>query len=217
MEGNLMHTLSELWIFLWQEDHAYSIIARLPRGSTILGAVNTPGRHSHVHSIFVAWIRQNCVQNQPTIAGHPTWPMGMIVQAADQRPRFALVPRLEQGRGFHPTIEFLRLIVSAQANLPNVPQGSAKLRGKPDACLQRIRPNSAEVIAGPQKRTPHHVVCRNPQAVPAASSVIRHCIDALAMKIRPGNVPFCAVARRAKKKRSLIRTYQQEHVSVFHR
>src|SRR5882762_2371530 len=27
MEHNLMHALSELWIFLWQEHHAYSIVA----------------------------------------------------------------------------------------------------------------------------------------------------------------------------------------------
>jgi hypothetical protein len=84
MERNLMHALSELWVFLWQEKHAYSIVARLPRGPTILGAVNTSGRHSHVHAVFVARIRQNCMQNQPAIARHPTWPMRMIVQPADQ-------------------------------------------------------------------------------------------------------------------------------------
>jgi len=46
---------------LWQEHHAYSIVARLPRGPTILGAVKTSGRHSHVHAVFVGRIRQNCV------------------------------------------------------------------------------------------------------------------------------------------------------------
>jgi hypothetical protein len=83
MEHNLMHALSELWISLWQEHDAYSVVTRLPRGSTILGAVNTSGRHSDVHAVFVARIRQDCVQNQPAIARHPTWPMRMIVQPAD--------------------------------------------------------------------------------------------------------------------------------------
>src|ERR1700720_2817785 len=58
MERNLMHALSELWIFLWQEPHTYSIVARLPRGPPILGAVNTSDRHSHVHAVFVARVRQ---------------------------------------------------------------------------------------------------------------------------------------------------------------
>src|SRR5260370_42485519 len=122
MEHNLMHALSELWIFLWQEHHAYSIVVRLPRGPTILCAVNTSGRNSHGHAVFVARIRDNSVQDQPAIARHPTWPMRMIVQAADERPRFALIPRFEQGSGSHSAIEFLRPVVPAQAHFPNVPQ-----------------------------------------------------------------------------------------------
>src|SRR6267378_7832717 len=120
MEHNLMYALSELWISLGQEHHAYSIVARQPGAPTILGAVNTASRHSHVHALLIAGVRHNCVQNKPAIARHPTWPMRMIVQPADQRPRFALIPRFEQSRRFHPTIEFLWLIASAQANLPNV-------------------------------------------------------------------------------------------------
>jgi hypothetical protein len=83
MEHNLMHALSELWISLWQEHDAYSVVARLPRGSTILGAVNTSSRHSHVHPLLIAGVRHNRMQNQSAIARHPTWPMRMIVQPAD--------------------------------------------------------------------------------------------------------------------------------------
>jgi hypothetical protein len=51
MEHNLVHALSELGIFLWQEQDTNSIVARLPRGPTIFGAVHTSGRHSHVHAV----------------------------------------------------------------------------------------------------------------------------------------------------------------------
>src|SRR5713226_5791045 len=162
MEHNLMHALPELWILLWQEHHAYSIVARLPGVPPILCAVNAPRRHRHVHAFLIARIRHNGVQNEPAIAWHPTWPMRMLVQPADQRPRFALILRFEQRRGFYATIEFLRLVASTQANLPNILHCSARLPGKPDARLQWIGPNSPEVVAGPQKRAPHHVVCRNP-------------------------------------------------------
>ncbi len=43
MERNLMHALSELWIFLRQEYHPYSVVARLRRGSAIVGAVDAAG------------------------------------------------------------------------------------------------------------------------------------------------------------------------------
>src|SRR5260221_10177473 len=85
MEHNFMYALPELWIFLWQEHHAYSIVAGQPCASPILGAVNTAGRHSHVHPLLIAGVRHNCMQNQPAIARHPTWPMRMMVQPAALR------------------------------------------------------------------------------------------------------------------------------------
>src|SRR5215472_13094892 len=53
MQGNLVYALSELGIFVWHEDGAYSTVLRGPVGSAIFRTVDASRRDGDVHAQFV--------------------------------------------------------------------------------------------------------------------------------------------------------------------
>src|SRR5580704_13442898 len=133
VQDNLVNALAKLGILFRHEHHANSSIPRLPGGSPVFGPVNACRGYAYIDPRAIARIRDNSVQKETTVARHPARPVGMIVQPADERPRFASVSRLKERCRLDAAIQRLRLVSPTQANLPNVPQRSAGFCGEPDA------------------------------------------------------------------------------------
>src|SRR5579859_5384892 len=87
MEHEFMHTLPKLGIFFRQEHNANSSVAGTPRFAAIVGTVNPASGNRGVDALPIGGVWHDSVQNQAAIAGHPTRPMSMFVQPADQGDR----------------------------------------------------------------------------------------------------------------------------------
>src|SRR6266571_6384614 len=90
---DFMHTLTPFRVLLIgrHEARADSFVARLPSLAAILSSVNTARGDRNPHSLLIRGIGKNCVQTEPTAAGHPLSAVRMIEQAAIERPGLATV------------------------------------------------------------------------------------------------------------------------------
>src|SRR5437868_15358300 len=125
MERDFGNTLSTHAMVVRHEQAAHATVSRAPRTASIVGPVDSSRRDSHIHLLLVAGVEHNRVQGKTSVARHPTRTMGMIKQAAHQRPCFSSVPGLEKRGGLYSAIEHVGLVRRAKRDLPDVLQGNA--------------------------------------------------------------------------------------------
>src|SRR5215472_11550355 len=154
MQRDLVHTLAELGIFVRRERYADAAVLCGPGRAAVVGSINAAGGNSDIHAPSFHRVRHNCVQRQPSVAGRPSWTMGVVEQPAHQMPRFAIIVAFEECGGLGAAIKYVGLVWRARGNLPDVFQRYARIRREPDWRLLRIGPAFAEVVAGPQHGSP---------------------------------------------------------------
>jgi len=216
MENDFVHALTELGIFFGHEDDADAAVAGLPRFGAVFAAIEAAGGDGDVEAGALGGIGNDGVKKQAAIAGHPARAMGMIVEATDEGPGFACVARFEEGGGLDAAVHFFWLIFAAESDLPDVAEGGTGFLREAQSSFERIGPTAAEVVGGAEKRAPHEAAGGSPEAVAAGARVEGHGVDALAVKIRAGDIPFSAVARRAEKKSAFVGADEEEHVAIFY-
>src|SRR6266550_504959 len=93
MADYLMYTLTKLGILLiWRQKlRSDSDIAGVPSLSAIVRSINSSGRYSDVHSLFVSRVRKNRMKTETAASGLPLRPMRMIVKPLHQGPTLARI------------------------------------------------------------------------------------------------------------------------------
>src|SRR4029077_17155785 len=87
------------------------------------------------------------MQSKSAVSRHPAGTMRMIEQPTRKRPGFAGIAGFEKRGRLYAAIEPVRLFGPTDGDLPNVLQGNAGIRGKPNRGLLRIGPALAEILA----------------------------------------------------------------------
>src|SRR5262245_33262440 len=85
MAVDLVHALPELRIFVRKELSGESVVFRLPRLTSVVGAVNSGGRDCHERSLPIVRIENDGVQAQAASSGLPLRPVWMVEQSAHER------------------------------------------------------------------------------------------------------------------------------------
>src|SRR5512142_3227258 len=96
MQGNLVHTLTELRVLVGQEYGTNAAVAGCPGSAAIITAVDTPRGDRDVHPLRRSRVEHNRVQRETAVAGHPARTMRMIEQSPHQGPGIAAIARLEE-------------------------------------------------------------------------------------------------------------------------
>jgi hypothetical protein len=108
----------------------------------------------------------------------------------------------------------VRFAFAARTNLPDIIQGSATLGGKLDVGFVRIGPGLAEIVAGAEQSAPESV-SGSPQPAAACAIIIIQRVNGLAVKVRSGNIPACAIAIGAKKEGAFCGAHEEHDVAIF--
>src|SRR5580704_17980481 len=215
MQRDLVHALSELGVLLGHEGNGNATVLRRPVHSAVLGPIDAAGGDGDIHTLFVHRVQHNTVQSQATVARHPARPMRMVEQASYERPAFAGITAFEKPCRLYPAVQNIRVFGAAECDLPDVLQGNAGVRRKPNGRLLRIGPTLPEIVAGSQQSTPV-VLRRSPNPVPSHAAIVGHRINAMPVKVRTANLPTATPCVGAEDECSLGCSDQQDEVTLSH-
>src|SRR5204863_2802885 len=114
-----------------------------------------------------------------------------------QRPRLAVVMRLEQRRGLDAAVERPGLLAPSRADLPDALDRGAGVLREADAAGLGRRPRAAEVVAAAEAGAPVRARGAGPHARASLAPVPRERVDLLAGEVGAAHVPARARAVRA--------------------
>src|SRR5947208_663558 len=195
--------LAPFGVLVRHELRAHGAVFGRPTPAPVLRLEGADGTDSREQVARLARVDQDRVQAESAETGLPVLPRRMVVKGVDVPPGFAPVLAAEEGRGFHPSIDRLRLVGGARLEVPDACDRES--RAVPEFRRMRGRFERLTCSAPVHRRSPRLRAVWGRRVRGAAIPRIEdEVIDGGARHIRTGHRPLPPI-RGAEAETTLLR------------